>query len=822
MQPLSLTLKGFRGIRDGLGVPEITLDLERLVGDAQLIAVAGPNGCGKTTIMDNLTPYNLLASRAATGGPGGFSYYDHVYLPENVKDLVWAHEGRCYRSQIIVRLNGRRRTEAFLHRLDDTGNWQPVQLEDGTVADGRMESYAACVEHVCGSAETFFTSVFAAQGKRQLNTYRNAEIKGLLADLLGQEEIRAVGRQAAEVVRQLKAGLGMLRMEQTALADEAGRIDTALRRLNGAADRVTCSEAAQSRAQTALDEALTRHARLAAEVEQQRAVEARRSQLKAERQTEREAGTQSMQALRAQEAGECRRLERLEQRIRERTQGELTRRKALAQSRQRCLDVLAQSQAVSRAVQRQALAQRAQDLRRARVLACRDQVQGLSQAQGAARLAEQKLEAIEREAGKAVLRTEELVHRFGLTAEVPCAGTGLQGRCQLLGDAREAQTLLPDARALVARLGRQRAQAQRELETARHQGERLACAPLALAHAESREAAAGERAARLAVLASKSEGCAQARAALAEVERELAALGPAPAKPVPTAEEQAEHAQIVASQRQVAQQVARETRRSDAALARIDRALAQLPAGCDGRRLADAAQAVTRARAVLHEAQQTLLGAVRDAQAAQDLDRQWAVSTARRERTAARCTRVEQEIGNWSLLVRCMSHDGLIALAIDDAGPALSSLANELLLACYGPRFSTGIHTLMESAKGDAREGFDIIVHDGATGESKSVGLMSGGERTWIEACLTRAIALYLALHTGRRYTTLFTDEADGALDLDRKRMFMAMKREVLRLGRYEREYFVSQTPELTAMADVVIDLGLLRQRAGAQDVPLA
>ena len=37
--------------------------------------------------------------------------------------------------------------------------------------------------------------------------------------------------------------------------------------------------------------------------------------------------------------------------------------------------------------------------------------------------------------------------------------------------------------------------------------------------------------------------------------------------------------------------------------------------------------------------------------------------------------------------------------------------------------------------------------------------------------------------------------------------MFMAMKREVLRLGGYQREFFVSQTPELTAMADAVIDL---------------
>ncbi len=68
-------------------------------------------------------------------------------------------------------------------------------------------------------------------------------------------------------------------------------------------------------------------------------------------------------------------------------------------------------------------------------------------------------------------------------------------------------------------------------------------------------------------------------------------------------------------------------------------------------------------------------------------------------------------------------------------------------------------------------------------------------------------MALYLAQHTGRRYGALFSDEADGPLDPERKRMFMAMKREVLRLGGYQREFFVSQTPELTAMADVVIDL---------------
>lgn len=71
--------------------------------------------------------------------------------------------------------------------------------------------------------------------------------------------------------------------------------------------------------------------------------------------------------------------------------------------------------------------------------------------------------------------------------------------------------------------------------------------------------------------------------------------------------------------------------------------------------------------------------------------------------------------------------------------------------------------------------------------------------------------------NTGRRIGTLFSDEADGPLDPEHKRMFMAMKREVLRLGGYACEFFVSQTPELTGMADRIIDLeGMTAQGAEA------
>lgn len=56
MKIVSLYLRGFRGIRDGLGRHEIRLDFNQLPSDAALVAIAGANGRGKSTIMDNLHP----------------------------------------------------------------------------------------------------------------------------------------------------------------------------------------------------------------------------------------------------------------------------------------------------------------------------------------------------------------------------------------------------------------------------------------------------------------------------------------------------------------------------------------------------------------------------------------------------------------------------------------------------------------------------------------------------------------------------------------------------------------------------------------------
>ena len=137
-----------------------------------------------------------MPSRAGADGLGAFSYYDHVFLPESQKVLVWEHHGQRFRTHLVFRLGSRRRTEAYLLERQG-GTWTPVKLADGTVSDGKVDTYERAVRDILGSPETFFTSAFSAQGRRPLSAYRNGEIKALLADLLGLDAVLAQGARAA-------------------------------------------------------------------------------------------------------------------------------------------------------------------------------------------------------------------------------------------------------------------------------------------------------------------------------------------------------------------------------------------------------------------------------------------------------------------------------------------------------------------------------------------------------------------------------------------------------------------------------------------------
>lgn len=748
-----------------------------------------------------------MPSRAGADGLGSFSYYDHVYLPESQKELVWEHRGRRYKSQLVFRINGKRRTEAFL--FEQAGSaWKPVVLADGTVCDGKVDMYERAVRELLGPPETFFTSVFSAQGKRPLSAYRNGEIKSLLADLLGLEQVREQGERAAETARLLKNGLAVIRQEQAASAAEIGRLDGEMAALGDTEAAVTQAIVAKTAAAQALDTARASEAGVAGEVQAAAGNEQRRVELLTERDRAVASANAALQGI-EEDAGRIGfRTGALAQRIagRQRQQGELRAR--LMRQRDTHRQACADAGRVVWASRRLSLSEQVVQLRRERAEAAQALADKADQVRGRVGLLEQQHEGIEREAGQVSLRHADLHRRFGLVAEVPCAGTDLQGRCKLLGDAREAQALLPSVEAQIAALRARQRAAEAERTALAEQLVPLANAGERRNEAERRLESAQARSAKLARLAAREGEVLRSQAALAWVEMELGQL-PETA-PTETVGEAAERADMAAARDRLEAERGRVMAERDVAASRVEAALAALPAPFDGRRLDQACEVSALAEAHVRSAEKAHLAAVsrherwRAVQAQQD--------RAKAEQAAgeARAARVEGALTGWTLLAKCLSNDGVIALDIDDAGPTLAGLANDLLLACYGPRFTLEIRTQVATAKGEMREGFDIVVHDGQGGESKSVTLLSGGERIWINECLTRAIALYLAGNAGREYGTLFCDEADGPLDPQRKRMFMDMKREVIRLGGYEREFFVSQTPALTAMADTVIDLDAL------------
>lgn len=811
--PLHITLKGFKGIRSGLGRDTLTIDLNAIAEEATLVAIAGANGRGKTTLMDNLHPYLVMPSRAGADGLGGFSYYDHLYLPESEKILVWGHAGKRYKTHLVFRLNGRRKTEAFLF-VESGGTWQPVQLDDGTLTDGKVETYERAVAAILGPADTFFTSVFSAQGKRPLSAFKNAEIKSLLGDLLGLEQIREQGARAAETARLLKSSLAVVRAEQAQAADAIAGLKRRVEAASNVSGAVESADAARKAAAGELAQAQARVTQLEGLAANAQGAERRRTQLQGEHAA---ASAQAQAAARRlQEEGT--RLDQRQAVLRQRAE---TRRR---QHRERVTQLQAHRSSLTRTVEcaaaighailRQDLAARVVEKRRERLASAQGIVADAERFKEQVRRFSQDVAAIEREAGQLALRQADLQRRFGLVLTVPCVGTDLSGRCQLLGDAREAQALLPSVEVQLGQLGERKRQAQSQRAHAESALAKLSDAADQRNLAELRVERAEARLHALRLTAARQGELEQARSGLAAVDEELRRLGAEPKDE--TEEECAERKDIEEARQRLQVEVGAAQVDASARQEAATRAVAELPAPFDAGALDTARRRRTGAEAAAQQADRRYQDAIRAMEQAAALRQQLQGSEGMRARCDERAARIERALSQWSLLAKCLSNDGVIALDIDDAGPTFAALANDLLLACYGARFTLEVCTQTSTAKGELREDFDIVVHDGLRGESKSLKLVSGGERVWINECLTRAIALYLAGNTGRQYGALFCDEADGPLDPEHKRMFMAMKREVLRLGGYEREFYVSQTPELTAMADVVIDLDAM----ALQDTP--
>lgn len=163
-----------------------------------------------------------------------------------------------------------------------------------------------------------------------------------------------------------------------------------------------------------------------------------------------------------------------------------------------------------------------------------------------------------------------------------------------------------------------------------------------------------------------------------------------------------------------------------------------------------------------------------------------------------------RDAGDWALLEKALGRDGIQALAIDAAGPSVSALANDLLSACYGPRFSLSLETTAQTKDGKKqREVFDVRILDAEAGREAKQG--SGGEMVLIEEGLRLALAIFNTQRSGIPLRTLWRDETTGALSPENADRYVSMLRRAMEIGGFERCLFIAHSEAVWQQADARI-----------------
>lgn len=808
MKPLSLHLKGFTGISSGRGKAEITLDFSSIPNDAALVALTGPNGTGKTTIMENLHPYRLMPSRASGLTPGSFSYWDNLNANEACKTLVWEHAGRVYKTELVFRSTPKTRKQDCYLLVQDGQGFKPVTLPDGTVSDGKTDTYDRCVEAIVGRPDLYFTAAFASQNRRSLSAYSAGEIKAIFSAALNLDHLRELSLKAQAVAKAMKSSLVQIQAGLRKREPATAQIQTAQAQI------ASCDEAIAST-----------HAQLANTAEQTEQIAKRVAQLEVARD---QAAAQAEQRQRVLDliASAQKRLSDQTNQVRQQTNEQVAQLIAARQSDQTA-NTAARSavQTVTAQIARAQAVIKDQDAIRAASQAVKSLsseidvlVTKAAESRKAVQTLQSEVEALQdadgnwaasKSNGQAQAQVlERLKLDAKLSGEVPChTQKALQTACPLLQQALAAgskisaqEQALLDCRQTYRDQAKRVEQLQAKRASLKQLQDLVRADDQALATLQARLRQQTE-------LAARAEMLHEAQTMVPQLQAQIAAQQ---ALVQQTQERIAAHdAQLKSVQARLAEHLDALNRDHAVEQETLNRQLQQFlafDASLLQKALADKAalaQQAAQANARLSDLQTrraTAQAAIEQAQ----------VVLAECDTLAKRIEAIENEVAQWTLLGKALGNDGLIALLIDDAGPQIAHLCNRLLDECYGGRFAVRLDTQKDTQNGTAKETFEIVVHDRDRGEQKPLDLMSGGEGVWVNECLTKAIALYLAQSNNTTFETLFSDEADGPLDPERKRQFIDMKRAVLKSGGYQREFFISQTPELWELADHVIDVSTL------------
>jgi exonuclease SbcC len=783
MKPLSLKLRGAVGIHDGLGLDDVSIDFGGF--QSGIIALVGPNGSGKTTILENLHPYLQLASREG-------SLSNHFRLRDSYRDFTFELAGHTYRSYILIDAKTAK-TEAYLYR-----DGQPLN-------DGKVNTYKAEIEKLLGSPELFFRSIFSCQNAESITSLTAGKRKELFMELLGLQRYDRYAEhcklQGDEVEKDVAGRRGRLEQIQAGLEKRpivVSELDQINRNL-GTIEEETAKLQFIINERTAQ---LAESDRLVLEDKQKGVqvhdlgneimiLEGKKWKLNKDFEAE---------GLKLKD----RRIE-VEQEV-ARKQQIIEHKHEIEQSVIRLQMLRLELREINERREQVLTIEREQEKAREKYQAelSAHRMTTASYANEERSLENEKkhlLIDVEASAQNAEERLERARKTASLIDEVPCKGYAhLPEQCQLLTTAVAAKNTIAEleenlraSRDPVLRQERGLADLEARIKA---NIERIEALVEPTNHVDARfaeqiNAIGFDRAQHSTVKleiqtleAKKWESLLEElRIAETVIEEKHKALGELSGRVIDVSSKY--HEEDSDLDRQItAKRIIWESVKASLLPEKFHTQYLTLKT--------DLGQKQNQLKVTIDQ-RSNILG---DIQFRQEMLKQLDQSAVEAEAIEAEVKGFLSRLENWRLLQRACSKDGIPALELDAAGPAVSRIANELLASTFGTRFQISFETTKMSKDNKKQlETFEIRVY-GAEGE-KRIEDLSGGQRVWIEKAIQEAIAIYLSEKSGKEYLTSYADESDGALDPDNKQNFLDMLRESFKLGRRYFTLVITQTPEI-------------------------
>lgn len=831
MELQSIRLRGFKGVRHGLGVDQIELDLSGLSG---LIALTGRNGAGKTTVLEQLQPFPQVVSRPAP------ALKNHVYLRDSEKELCFRLGGHDYRS--LVKIDSQSgRAEGYLWR-------------DGAPAvKGKITDFTTAITGLFGTPDLFFQSVFCAQGSAKISDLRPAEFKRLMAEFLRLDRYFQWEKDAKEAEGRMLRAIDRIDRQiekadeaRAALGDPERQLEALKYSLLQDGDERAKAEAKIAETRRLIDEA--RAAQSANERHRSELLDwqARLSELNAritnQRQKNQQAIGHAETAMNLAKSGWwelSRKLdgaEAVEQAagrlgIERAALGELEKDRDAALRGLRAADSVIEDIRTVRGREIADLEGALESLRAdydehaAAVNRLDREVDRIASARGAL-VAGSQISRLEAEINALQRQAADLEKRGTVTINEPVGGVcGRSYRCNS-EDCAFIRSALDAAEALPGKIAERDAEATRiqaESEKLRAEqkdnDEALTAAKAVLAtnieagrKAKAELQAAKEKMeAEVASAQDRRRGIQQdADNLAAKIQRKRTIIADLEAtaarvESIRIAREQLPGAEAALKQAEERFQAVKDE--CQAAMVELNRSMTDAQAKVD--EINGKIDFFVEVR--LNDLEATLRHFETALEAATESAANHRAAIARAEADVARAADLQREIEAlqgqrdkrvhdatvWAFLKNATGANGLRALEIDATAPLISQYSNDLVSAADGPP-----HTLELRTQDD--EGREVLlpVVTRPDGSSEIIGQFSGGEKTWDLKALRLALTLVAKQKSRRDFRTAYADEEDGALDLDAARAFIRMYREFLRLGGFDSIFYISHKPECVGMAD--------------------